>query len=184
MREPLDDTPFHHSIGQQPAATRRTWPGGGLLQLNASTRASPPHPASGARRICLGLPVQCRFHSLAYPAFANPSDGVERDRKGVCNRRIRPIRTLGIGFEQDLGMADFGGRCLALAHQGRQFLTLFRGQAHNVFFGQGSSRSGSPAGQLAPPPGPHKIEHDRPLAEGDTVYCLFKARAWHYLGAA
>lgn len=149
MREPLDDTPFHHSIGQQPQRpadlTRRRF----AATERQHSGFPRPIPLRGARRICLGLPVQCRFHSLAYPAFANPSDGVERDRKGVCNRRIRPIRTLGIGFEQDLGMADFGGRCLALAHQGRQFLTLFRGQAHNVFFGQGSSRSGSPAGQLA-----------------------------------
>ena len=29
-----------------------------------------------------------------------------------------------------------------------------------------------------------KSVHDLRLVEGDTVYCLFKARAWHYLGAA
>ena len=27
-----------------------------------------------------------------------------------------------------------------------------------------------------------KAVNDLRLMEGDTVYCLFKARAWHYLG--
>ena len=96
----------------------------------------------------LGLTIQRRRHALAYQPLPNPGDRIEMHRKRLGNPGVGPVRPVRIRFEQDLRMADFRRRRLTFAHQRRQLLTLFRRQAHNIFFGHGSPRSGWLAEQL------------------------------------
>lgn len=67
----------------------------------------------------LRLAVQRRLQSLAHQPLPNPGDGIEMHREHLGNPRVRPVRPLRIGLQQDLRVANFRRQSLAFARQRR-----------------------------------------------------------------
>jgi site-specific DNA recombinase len=90
------------------------------------------------------------FCASIHEALANPTFAVKQKVLPlVVDRIIVEDTRLVIRHVIPIGPVGLQPR-----HQGGQFLTRFRRQAHNVFFGHGSSRSTLPVGQLSMPSTP------------------------------
>jgi hypothetical protein len=73
------------------------------------------------------------LQSLLHKAFSDTcnSAGVHGERCG--NRLITPGGSIGIRFEENVGMLDFIGCRFALAYQGIKLLAFLLSQTYDVF---------------------------------------------------
>jgi hypothetical protein len=78
------------------------------------------------------LAVQGDVETFGHEPFPQVLDALPRTKKRVGDLLVFPIRSVDIGFEQNVGSPDFRGRSLQFFDDGEARLTLFVAQSNNV----------------------------------------------------